>query len=1142
MAKVVSTARQDGPSGSAASQGTGGASRSTLTIPVLPPEVLEAAGNGAKQLAQYILVRELGQGGSGTVYAAWDRKLGRWAAIKVLNQITEENAARFLREAQMASRLSHPNIVPLYEASEAENGRPFLAMKLVSGRQLSTMQLDVTRACAVMRDVADAVQYAHDNGVVHRDLKPQNLMLDDAGHVWILDFGLAHSVNDGSTLTAVGAIVGTPAYMPPEQARGGHCDERSDVYSLGATLYALLSGRAPFEGENPLWVMTQVLADDPPPLRSLNERVARDIETIVHKAMRREPSQRFERARDFADDLRRHERGEAVSARPLGPAARFVKKVRRNRVAAVVIAGLVLGAGAFGVGALRYAADMQVKEQATAEARALAEARLKEAQKNLRVAEENRAQSIVEEGNALGASGQWQEAAKRYETADTMFKGLGVEDLGPNAGVTDVLMHIPPPVWSEPGLHAGRITEMLLSRDEKEAYTSSLDGTVKIFSPRTRQVTHTFELGTKVWSLALNPDGNRLAAATEDGRVVVWDLSSHRQLATFSELGARVRTVTFSPDGAWITAGYLSGTVVTWELKGGRLVSKWKEPDSDVRSVVYFGSNGVVAVGLSHQRLGPWATLRQVSSGRLIQILRRELIPSGVRNLAVDESTGQLFAAFGGGFLSKASQTQPEKIVTTIRVSANISVNGFENVMLLNFNGSMQLRPLTAPSRVVFSVQREAGDVGRPGRHGRVLSADVIGGVKLWSAAAQPAMGRVSHQQGGIGVQLVLAGEVAVVEHVDGVFVAIDRGTAKQLWTVKLPVPRNSYSNPSPKADLLATADQDGALRVFSVPTGELKTSIQNEKPPRFLKFSPDEQWLGATFDHNTRIWNVKTGELVADFDGLVSHRMISWLPDGKHVVIAKEAHLVSFDLVDRKTVKSLPYPEGWKTSDGYFHESSNELVVGFNGRGVIAYDWNSAKQRTLVISDRVENQVAPAGASSAIFVGESNISGEVGVALWDTAKHHRVHVFASGSTAVAEPHLPQDVPLAASVNHAGDLVVWDLSLPTRFAKAADHYDLAIKRTESPSLPKTNLALARYYSLRGLNDWALEEFDAFVKNAGGLRDQVSVLEYGRALWLGGRFDDALVQYRLALKNHEAEASYLNLCITAIERESKGLAN
>ncbi len=303
----------------------------------LPPEAA-AAGPDAR-IGKFICTQRLGRGGMGEVWQAWDTELNRWVALKFV--LAAQDLARFRREAQTAAGLIHPNIAAIYDIDEA-GGRPYIAMQFVDGQTLRAVPRDDPRRLAeLVRDAALAVQAAHERGVVHRDLKPENLMVDRGGRLFVMDFGLARSTAVDSSLSASGMAVGTPAYMAPEQARGEvrATDARSDVYGLGATLYELLAGRAPFEGSDAIQILMKVVQDDPAPLRP---GIDRDLETIVMKCLEKEPARRYPTARALADDLSRWLSAEPITARPISGVERFVRRVRRNKVVTVALTALVL--------------------------------------------------------------------------------------------------------------------------------------------------------------------------------------------------------------------------------------------------------------------------------------------------------------------------------------------------------------------------------------------------------------------------------------------------------------------------------------------------------------------------------------------------------------------------------------------------------------------------------------------------------------------------------------------------------------------------------------------------------------------------------------------------------------------------------
>lgn len=350
----------------------------------MPPS-LAGTKAPARRFGNYDLIDIIAKGGMGIVYKARHLKLNRTVALKMIlsGQFADElEVQRFYSEAESAARLRHPNIVGIHDVGECE-GQHFFSMDYIEGKSLGDLLKDQAlkprHAAEIMQTLAAAMHYAHTEGVVHRDLKPSNVLLDAAGSPLITDFGLAKQVSSGggqSQMTMAGTVVGTPSYMPPEQAQGRieEVGVRSDVYSLGAILYELLSGRPPFRGAGVMETLKQVIENEPVALRALSPTIPRDLETICHKCLQKEPEKRYQTAKELTDELGRFLRGEPILAQPISLAARAWRWCKRNPVVASTSAaaafGLVLALIAMTVGYVKTSAALAESEESRRQAMA----------------------------------------------------------------------------------------------------------------------------------------------------------------------------------------------------------------------------------------------------------------------------------------------------------------------------------------------------------------------------------------------------------------------------------------------------------------------------------------------------------------------------------------------------------------------------------------------------------------------------------------------------------------------------------------------------------------------------------------------------------------------------------------------------
>jgi WD40 repeat protein len=503
----------------------------------------------------------------GVVYRARQEGLNRVVALKMIlagQLASPQDVQRFQVEAKAAAELDHPHIVPIYEVGH-DQGRHFFSMKLIENgtlaSELARIRRDTRSAVRLLASVSRAVHYAHQRGILHRDLKPANILLDAAGQPHVTDFGLAKRLSGAATVTQSGTVVGTPGYIAPEQARGERgSSTAADVYSLGAILYAVLTGRPPFQAATPLDTLLEVLEREPPTPHSVNPSVNRDLETVCLKCLEREPARRYESAAALADDLERWLKGEPISARAVSTPERLWRWCRRNPSAVAIGAILAAVAVAASVGALWWRADRDA-------ARA-SQARAEEAERDKT---EKLWQSYLDQARAVRFSGR---IGQRFDGLKALAEAAKIR---PDAQLRDeaiACMALPDirvlREWD--GWPEGSVGLDLDAAGGRYA-RSHRDGTVSVRRlDDDAEVARLSGMG-KACGVHFSPDGAILAMLTpeDNRRVTLWRIGEEKPFLSFQVPGPIASPPVFRGDGRLVAVGQRQGTTDLVEIPSGQL-------------------------------------------------------------------------------------------------------------------------------------------------------------------------------------------------------------------------------------------------------------------------------------------------------------------------------------------------------------------------------------------------------------------------------------------------------------------------------------------------------------------------------------------------------------------------------------------
>lgn len=1025
------------------------------------------------------------EGGIGRIIKARDMRLNRIVAIKELHEPTEALARRFIREARMTARLEHPSIVSVHEVGCWPSGEPFFAMTFINGRPLGDIMKEaetLDQKLALLPHlyaVADAMAYAHDRRIIHRDLKPANILVGQFGETVVIDWGLAKDLNEAEPkaasdedaavsterseyskryeATLAGIFVGTPAYMPPEQALAKPVDERADVYAIGALMYRALAGAPPFEGVDGLDVAVKLLASPPEPLGDRQKGLPQELVAIVEKAMNREVDQRYRTAKELAEDLRRFQTGQIVAAYQYSKKDLVRRFVRRNRTALVVATSVLALLTTMGTVSVRRIVLERNRAQASeAEAqrqRADAEMQRQEAREKqvdaIRRADEltlaqaralmdkDPSQAIAWLKTLSAQSPKW--PAARTLAADALSRGIGQ-------------------VFRA---HTGGINAVVFAPDGKTIATASDDRTVRIWPLEYGEPTVLEGHTDEIWAAAYTPDGKRLATGGKDKAVRLWDIAKGTSTVLNGHL-QWVTHVTFSADGKWLASQGLGDGIFLWnvETKEGTRVatnlgvemSRGPVFSEDGRLLAFVEAGKLVVWDVTTGRhdifpgqsgvcssiaISPDA--RMIATGSvdgLVRLWSTTGGPGRAFRVHTDEVTALVFSRDGASLISGSKD---RSVRSTDVVSGAVRVWGLYGGEIKTMTLSPDGKQLAVGGKdrnvIVWNVadgQRTTlgGFQDWLAFHGVTFSPDgkylAAAGfdqtMRVWRMGAR--VDRVVTEQ---AEELVMARYMP-----DGnrIVSAGALGTVS-LHSLEAAAPRMLTKHEGrvldvrvfPDGNKIATAGEDGTVRIIPL-SGELPTILRAFRGNAHrMAISPDGKFIATGgVDKKVRLWDLSTSTFEVVFEHEKNVEALVFSPDGQTLASASDDTSVQLIKLAPREVKLLGKAErGVRTLT--YSPDGKTLAAGSMDHTIRLWDLEAGTNRVIDASGNGVTKIAffPDGKR---FV---SLGFEPSVRIWDFETGKTLRVLRGHDRMVVSASVAPDGKRVATASVDGQMRLWDL-------------------------------------------------------------------------------------------------------------------